>query len=212
MQIFSYCNRQKEELRNVEQLYHQQKTTGVSSEGTADVLRTDRHTPLEILWWNPAVFQSKKSLPPPLQWTAGGLMPIGVMRSSWTDKNAVYLALKGGTPNNSHGHMDAGSFILEADGVRWALDLGTENYNKMRAAKLDLWNYSQSSSRWTTFRVGPEGQNIIRFEGEQQLITGKGELKQLPVKEGTIGTDADLSSLYANKASSVHRTVLLNPD
>jgi hypothetical protein len=99
-----------------------------------------------------------------LHWTAAGELPIAVMRSAWDDPDATYLAIKGGTPNQSHGHMDVGSFVLEANGVRWALDLGTESYNRMRAAKLDLWNYSQDSSRWTTFRVGPEGHNILRFK------------------------------------------------
>jgi len=68
--------------------------------------------------------------------------------------------------------MDAGSFILEANGVRWALDLGGEDYNKMRAAKLDLWNYSQNSNRWTTFRPGPESHNILRFNNARQDVSG----------------------------------------
>ena len=138
-------------------------------------------------------------------------MPIGVMRSAWNDPKATFVAIKGGTPNNSHGHMDAGSFILEADGVRWALDLGTESYDKMRSAKLDLWNYSQNSSRWTTFRVGPEGHNILRINGERQLINGKGEVKELKTANGVMGNEADLTSLYADKASKVTRTVLLYP-
>ena len=108
--------------------------------------------------------------------------------------------------------MDAGSFILEASGVRWALDLGTESYEKMRQAKLDLWNYTQSSSRWTTFRVGPEGHNILRFDGERELITGKGEVKQLILANGAMGAEADLTSLYLNKAKSVRRKFVVNKD
>jgi hypothetical protein len=171
-----------------------------------------RHTPFEILWWNPALIEQTNKVKAPLQWTATGLMPIGVMRSSWSDPNASFVAIKGGTPDNSHGHMDAGSFILEADGVRWAVDLGTESYDKMRAAKLDLWNYSQSSNRWSTFRCGPEGHNIVRFNNERQLITGNGQVKRLQLKNGLMGNEADLPSLYLNKASKVLRTVLLHPD
>jgi hypothetical protein len=48
------------------------------------------------------------------------------------------LDIKEGTPNGSHAHMDAGSFVYETNGIRWAIDLGTEEYFKMRAAKLDL--------------------------------------------------------------------------
>jgi oligo-alginate lyase len=178
--------------------------------GETDV-HLSRHTPLEILWWKPA-FASVKKGEVPLQWTAAGDMPISVMRSAWNDKTASYITIKGGTSNNSHGHMDVGSFILEAAGVRWALDLGTESYNKMREAKLDLWNYTQNSNRWTTFRVGPEGHNILRVNGERQLITGKGEVKQLSLSNGAMGAEADLTSLYSNKAKNVTRKVVLHPD
>jgi len=197
--------------------------------GLREAIQQSRHTPLEILWWNPALIQQAAPVranrgaarfpanqnatkPAALHWTATGLMPIGVMRSSWDDTMATFVAIKGGTPDNSHGHMDAGSFILEANGVRWAIDLGTESYDKMRAAKLDLWSYAQNSTRWTTFRCGPEGHNILRFNNERQLITGNGAIKEIPSAKGTMGNEADLTSLYANEAAKVVRTMLLHPD
>lgn len=172
----------------------------------------NRQTPMELLWWNPSLLQQTTMVKAPLQWTANGLMPIGVMRSAWGDSTAGFVAIKGGTPNNSHAHMDVGSFILEAAGIRWAIDLGTESYDKMRAARLDLWNYSQNSSRWTTFRCGPEGHSILRFDGERQLITGKGEITELKTKNGAMGEVANLTSLYSDKAKKVTRTVMLYPD
>jgi len=75
--------------------------------------------------------------------------------------------------------------------TRRALDLGTESYDKMRAAKLDLWNYAQTSSRRNTFRVGPEGHNILRFNGEQQQIDGKAEITLLPTPPGSSGNVVD---------------------
>ncbi|TCD28369.1 hypothetical protein EZ456_06725 [Pedobacter psychrodurus] len=171
-----------------------------------------RLSPLEILWWDPSLLQRVANKAAPLHWSPKGHLSMGVMRSSWQDPKATYVALKGGTPNNSHGHMDAGSFILEADGVRWALDLGTESYDKMRKAKLDLWNYTQNSSRWTTFRVGPEGHNIIRFNNEYQLIDGESQVVAIPDVKGTMGNRAELTSLYSNFAKRVNRTILLHPD
>lgn len=171
-----------------------------------------RHTGFELLWWNPALLKQNKTENLPSQWTADGLMSIGIMRSAWNDTNATFVALKGGTPDNSHGHMDGGSFILETQGVRWASDLGTESYDKMRAAKLDLWSYAQNSSRWSTFKVGPEGHNILRFDNNYQLITGNGKVKQLTRINAVMGCEADLSSLYLNKASKVTRTALLHPN
>lgn len=171
----------------------------------------NRLTPLELLWWSPSLPASAKRLVR-LQWYARGHMPIGVMRSAYDDPLATYVAIKGGTPDYSHGHMDSGSFIMEAQGVRWAMDLGTESYDKMRAAKLNLWDYSQDSNRWTTFRAGPEAHNILRFNGARQRIAGYGQLAPLPAGEGAMGFVADLTSLYADAASRVTRTVLLYPD
>ena len=170
-----------------------------------------RHLPLEILWWQPSL-KNKKTAASPLHWTAKGGLPLGVLRSAWDNPNASFIAIKGGTPNNSHGHMDGGSFILEADSVRWAVDLGTESYDKMRAAKLDLWNYSQNSNRWTTFRCGPDGHNILRFNNARQDITGFGTIEKLPDTEGVMGNVLDLSSLYKSQVQKVSRTVKLFPD
>lgn len=200
----------KDEVTDLNRLY-EKTTTGNTAKPGKNVV-VSRHLPLEILWWDPSLLKNRASNSPPLHWTAGGLLPMAVIRSAWDDLNASFIALKGGTPDNSHGHMDAGSFVLEADGVRWAVDLGTEDYNKMRAAKLDLWNYSQNSSRWTTFRCGPESHNIPRFNNAYQDISGLGTVRALPDEKGIKGDVADLSSLYKSQVESITRTIQLHPD
>lgn len=200
----------QDERTHLANLFEANQRKGTVAKGRKTVL--SRHLPLELLWWDPSLLQTKGMQAPPLQWTAGGEMPIAVMRTAWNDTGATFVALKGGTPDNSHGHMDVGSFVLEAGGVRWALDLGTESYDKMRQAKLDLWNYSQTSNRWTTFRAGPEGHNILRFNGERQLIHGKGQIRQLALKGGAMGAEADLTTLYAKWAKGVSRKVMINTD
>ena len=81
-----------------------------------------RLLPLTLLWMGDG-----GDTPPirmPLHWSGGGEVPVTVHRSSWTDPAATYVGLKGGSPSANHGQMDTGSFVLDADGVRWALDLG----------------------------------------------------------------------------------------
>jgi hypothetical protein len=186
------------------------KATHVRSETQQKDVAVSRHLPFELIWWDASlpVIQNARSH----HWTATGVLPLAVMRSAWDDQSASFVAVKGGTPNHSHAHMDVGSFILEADGVRWAVDLGTESYDKMRAARLDLWNYSQDSSRWTTFRVGPEGHNILRFDGARQDVTGKAEIRILPVSDGSFGNVVDLTPLYRSHVAHVERAVRLHPD
>jgi oligo-alginate lyase len=171
----------------------------------------NRHFPLEILWWEPNLAENaQRTLPK--HYTSKGGLALGVMRSEWNNPKATFVAIKGGTVNYSHAHMDIGSFVLEAKGVRWAIDLGTENYDRMRAAKIDLWNYSQSSNRWTTFRAGSESHNILRFDSENQQVDGKATIEEVKSSKGSIGNVVDLSSIYSKKAEKVVRTILLNSE
>jgi oligo-alginate lyase len=170
-----------------------------------------RLTTMELIWWKPNLLSQKVELLP-LHYSANGGLSIGVMRTSWNDPLAGFLAIKGGTPNVSHGHMDASSFVYEANGIRWALDLGTEDYNKMRAAKLDLWNYSQNSTRWDSFRAGPESHNIIRFDNAKQDVSGVAPISQLSKKSGVVGNVLDLTTLYSSQVEKVTRTVRLFPN
>ncbi len=171
----------------------------------------NRHFPLEILWWEPNLAENaQRTLPK--HYTSKGGLALGVMRSEWNNPKATFVAIKGGTVNYSHAHMDIGSFVLEAKGVRWAIDLGTENYDRMRAAKIDLWNYSQSSNRWTTFRAGSKSHNILRFDSENQQVDGKATIEEVKSSKGSIGNVVDLSSIYSKKAEKVVRTILLNSE
>src|SRR5262249_7860854 len=103
----------------------------------------NRMLPLALLWMNKPIGDSDIQLP--LNWQSGGRVPIAVHRSSWSDPNATFIGLKGGSPSASHGHMDAGSFVLDSDGQRWAVDLGKEDYNAIESRGMDLWNSSQNS-------------------------------------------------------------------
>ncbi len=169
-----------------------------------------RHLPFEIIWWDPTLVSGNDTRA--LHWTAAGVLPLAVIRSAWDDPNASFIAIKGGTPNHSHAHMDVGSFILEADGVRWAVDSGTEDYGMMRKGNFELWDYTQNSGRWTTTRVGPDGHNILRFDNALQNVDGKAEITKLPDENGSMGNLVELTPLYQDQVSHVQRRVRLNPD
>ena len=170
-----------------------------------------RHVPFELLWWDPTL-AALPAAPRPMAWVAGGThVGLAAFRSAWNDPRATYLAMKGGTPNGSHAHMDVGSFVLDADGVRWAIDLGTENYDLMRAAKIELWNYKQEGTRWSVFRCGPESHNVLRFDAALQ--TSAGFAPVAPAKSDGIGAAVvDLSSIYPVATTAVTRRVEMHAD
>lgn len=67
------------------------------------------------------------------------------------------VMLHGGVNNVNHGHIDAGSFIYESQGVRWAIDSGAANYN--------LYNYftgtNTGKDRWSYYKVRGESHNTV---------------------------------------------------
>lgn len=51
-------------------------------------------------------------------------------RSSWTDQQGTYIAMKAGAllHHQTHGDLDAGDFVIDAMGQRWAGELGSGDY------------------------------------------------------------------------------------
>lgn len=147
------------------------------------------------LWHDPAL----GSAPPEAMqrnWHGDGTVPVAVLRNG-----DLYLAAKGGSASAGHAHMDAGSFILESQGVRWAVDPGMQDYESLERARLDLWNQQQDSERWSIFRLGPDAHSILRFDGAPQRVAGTARL--LASGDETV---FDLSSTCAPSALRVYRT------
>lgn len=147
----------------------------------------------------------------PLVWNASGSVPITIQRSSWNNSDAMFVGLKGGSPRANHGHMDGGSFILESQKIRWALDLGAENYNKIEQLGLNLWSMGQNSERWNIYRLGTASHNVLMLDGLQQFVDGFG--KVVEVKDDAAGGKVvlDLTSLYTN-ATKVVRSGEMSAD
>jgi len=175
-----------------------------------------RDLPLALLWWQPLPDPIPAATPAPLAWRGESSQPLAVLRSAWHDPLATWLAIKGGTARHSHAHMDSGSFVFEALGVRWALDPVRDDYSFIRAGGYtqgDIFNYAQDSKRWAIFRLGPEAHNILRFDRAPQIAIGEASVGPLVIApDGATSVEIDLSSTYAGQATKVHRTATLHPD
>lgn len=158
---------------------------------------------LSVIWYRPVPPDALQKMP--LFWSSEGRTPIVVQRSDATP-DALFVAIKGGTPSASHGHMDAGSFVLDAGGIRWAYDLVKERYHDIEKRGMDLWNNRQDSDRWKIFRLGTYAHNTLVIDGEQQKVDAFATV----VTNGTAVT-IDLTPLYP-AARSVVRTGELSPD
>lgn len=168
-----------------------------------------RMLPLALLWRDPSLTTNSKTQPPLNWWSEGGTQPQAVMRSAWNDPRATFIGIKAGKADDSHAHMDIGSFILEANGVRWAVDLGRESYPHARANGLaaDLFKTTQDSKRWSIFRCGPDSHNLLCFNNAPQRVDGKADIR--PMDYGFI---VDLTPVVRDQVTSAQRQFTLNPD
>lgn len=168
---------------------------------TAAAIRGNRFAPLAALWWPRAGTESAGPTLP-LRWTGQGLNPLAIARGSWTDPDTFYLALKGGAAELNHAHMDAGSFVYEALGVRWAIDLGMQDYESLESKGVDLWNKTQDSQRWRVFRLNNTAHNTLTIGGQPHRVDGHATLRGFA---GDGPAVVDLTPVFAGQAGRVER-------
>lgn len=160
---------------------------------------------LALLWHTPPPEDLPLDFTPEKYWFARGVNPVAAFRSRFDDPDALFVAIKGGSPYLGHAHMDAGSFILEGDGVRWAVDLGMPDYTRLEALEVPLWERAQNGGRWDLFQTGPAGHNILRFNNGRQIVHGNGQFVRFQNGMPHPHAVLDLSSLYTDTTLSVHR-------
>jgi hypothetical protein len=133
--------------------------------------RRNRFFPLAMLWNIPVTGKEPKKTA--LNWFSEGSTPITIQRTSWNNEEAVFVGLKAGAATSSHGHMDAGSFVYDALGVRWAYDLGMEGYHGIESRGMNLWSNGQDAQRWTIFRLNNTSHNSLSIDGDLHRANGR---------------------------------------
>ncbi len=168
----------------------------------------DRLLPF-LLLWTPAL---RKAEPPAaLHFHADGRTPVAVHRTGWGEGD-VFVGIKAGSPGANHGHMDIGSFVLEADGVRWAIDLGSQNYNSLESRGIQLWDRGQKGRRWDVFRIGNLSHSTLVVDGQKQRVAGFAPILESRGDRGTGHTLVDLTGIYAGQLDRALRRVGLTAD
>jgi hypothetical protein len=188
-----------------------------ATRGEAAALRQSLAGPLEpILWTENRCFALSllwlksehlaDTSPTPLAWSGDGPNPVAFWRTGWT-RDSVWVGAKGGCARLSHGHLDGGSFVFEAGGVRWAVDAGMEEYPRLEALGVNLWG----KDRWTLFRLGPEGHSIPRIHDALPNPEGKcPRLHWSPPPHPEVSFD--LTALYPDTLRRLHRTISTTPE
>ncbi|GAB3882132.1 heparinase II/III domain-containing protein [Spirosoma agri] len=176
--------------------------------GDAKQHTKNRLLPAAILWSN-GVGVSSIAEPTSTVWVGAGKTPVALMRTSWSDPNAIYVAMKGGSASTNHAHMDIGSFVMEADGVRWAMDFGMQNYESLESKGVDLWNAKQNSQRWQVFRYNNFVHNTLTINGQLQRVEGKASIIGSSATPAFMNATTDLTDIYSGSLVKATRGVAI---
>jgi len=128
---------------------------------------------------------------------------VAVFRSEWGNPKALFLGFKAGDNQANHSHLDLGSFVFDALGARWAMDLGADNYN--------LPGYF-GGQRWQYYRLRAEGHNTLVLNpgpGPDQDPSAAARLIRFESKPAKAFAIADLTSAYHRSARKVCRGLAL---
>ena len=162
------------------------------------------------LWLDDAALAASVKCTLPLDYSGLGPNPVVTMRTAWDDPAAAFVGVKGGRAKMSHGHMDAGSFIYTARGVRWAVDLGSQDYLSIEQLGMGLWDGRQTGDRWKVFRLSEKAHNHVTIDDLPQNVEGFGHVTNTVFGTDRSSATIDLSEVFKGQAQKVVREVTLD--
>jgi hypothetical protein len=174
----------------------------------------------DFFYYDPELVKKGSEIQVPLDHSVYGL-ELYSMRENWTDPNAMYVSVHGGFNSASHGHLDAGSFYIQAKGEVWAYgNLGSDNYTypgyfskKTYPEYTDSVYPQKEAGRWHFYRLRTEGKNCLVFnpstrpEQDEKGTASIIRQTSTPVQSNYV---FDLSDVYKRDVKSYERTVELN--
>jgi hypothetical protein len=152
----------------------------------------------DVIWYRPYANSAAQR---DLDKYFAGSVSLYFSRSSWSDPNALWIGIKAGYNRVNHGHLDLGNFELDALGVRWARDLGSDDYNLP-----DYFSGStQTSQRWKYYRLNSFSHNVPVLGGVNQNVDATSKF----IKHGEAIAEpfsvVDFTEAYKQFASSAQR-------
>jgi hypothetical protein len=159
-------------------------------------------SPLDLIWYD-ARFARPPSAPPPLD-KYYRHCEIATLRSAWNDTNALFVGFKAGDNQANHSHLDLGSFVLDALGQRWAVDLGADDYNMP-----GYFDFAHEK-RWIYYRLRAEGHNTLVINptnAPDQNVHAVAAITRFESKPELAFAVADLTDAYAPSVRKAERGI-----
>lgn len=160
---------------------------------------------------------SVTNVPAPTQkfYAAQGHTPMMMCRSGWGPEDH-YLGIKGGKDGYNHGHMDGGTFVYDAYGVRWAMDFTRQGYAAMEKGLAPfgkrLIDPSQDSWRWKIFRLHCRQHNTLTVNDKDHNVTVVVPLVATENTSSRMAATFDLAPLFDGDLAVALRTAAICDD
>jgi hypothetical protein len=160
-----------------------------------DADKSSHTDPLDIVWFDKDVKPERGEEPLDQLFTGA---QVAFLRTSWDDQNALFLGVKGGDNKTNRSHLDLGTFVFDAGGVRWAYDPGPEDSNAPGYLGL---------KRYTYFKAGTEAHNTIVIDGENQDHKAEARIIRFEPTPDLSWVEIDLSHTYPGKLKQWQRKI-----
>ena len=170
---------------------------------------TDERLLPAMMIWGKDLPLDKVTEPKAKFWKGQGANPVCMMRTSWNDRTAIFLGMKLGSSSVNHGHMDIGSFVMEADGTRWASDFGMQDYESLESKGIQVFGRTQDAQRWSIFRINNKAHSTLTVDNQLQLVKGYARIDKFSEQPNFLFAQSDLSTVYENQLASVKRGVAI---
>ena len=157
----------------------------------------------DLIWYQPPYEQKE---PGPRSMCFKGIQLV-FMRNRWNDPNTGFVGFKGGYNQADHAHLDLGSFVYDANGSRWAEDLGRDDYDLP-----DYWNMREGGGRWQDFRMNNWSHNTLVVNNDVQRANARAKVIKKSFSDAKSFAIIDLTEAYLPHANSVRRGFMLLED
>ena len=170
-----------------------------------------RSSAFNLIWYDPRTAGAPIPTSAPLDRHFRGTEVV-TMRSAW-DPNAVFVGFKAGDNRANHSNLDLGTFSLDALGVQWATELGSDDYNMPGYfSRVVDGKYPLNAQRWKFYRMRAEGQNTLVIDPDTLADQDPGaaaKIVEFSSRFAGAHAIADLSAAYAPDARAVRRGIAL---
>lgn len=158
--------------------------------------------PLDLLFYDPGFAAEEANLPLDLIYGDQALF-----HNEYHTQDSVYVSMHSGNNASLHGNIDAGTFLIDALGVRWAKELGHDSYSQT--------NYFQPKYRYQFYKLTTQGNNVLALNP----TTDVGQVWNAVVNFSQFETSGrggfavvDMKNAYGSYVNSAQRGIKLDTD